>query len=73
MNNTLEDKFEQLVVKLTRNILEVIRQKLTKLMEDYSAMNPNVLNDSYNDFVEWALEFVYHIIVFMKDINCPNY
>jgi hypothetical protein len=31
-NNSLEDKYEQLTVKLTRNILEVIRQKLVKLM-----------------------------------------
>lgn len=27
-NNNLDDKYEQLIVKLTRNILEVIRQKL---------------------------------------------
>lgn len=72
-NNKLSDKYEQLIVKLTRNILEVIRQKLERLMEDYSSTSGNTLNDSYHDFVEWTLEFIYHIIVFMKQISCPNY
>jgi hypothetical protein len=42
-------------------------------MEDYSSTSGNTLNDSYHDFVEWTLEFIYHIIVFMKQISCPNY
>ena len=31
-NTKIYDKYDQLIVKLTRNILEVIRQKLSKLM-----------------------------------------
>lgn len=36
-------------------------------------MPANNINNNNNDFVEWSLEFIYHIIVFMKEINCPNY
>ena len=36
-------------------------------------MSSQTANNSHNQFVEWTLEFVYHIIQFMKDIECPNY
>ena len=44
ISNTSHDKYEQLIVKLTRNILEVIRQKLTTLMQDYNCMELTVFN-----------------------------
>jgi hypothetical protein len=54
-NNKSAEKYEQLMVKLTRNILEVIQQKLAKLMEDYNSTPTNTINDTYHDFVEWTL------------------
>jgi len=61
------------MVKLTGNILEVIREKLEVLMQGYENLQQmNQLNTQNNDFMEWALEFVNQIISFMKDINCPN-
>jgi hypothetical protein len=72
-NNNSAEKYEQLMVKLTRNILEVIQRKLAKLMEDYNSTSTNTINDAYHDFVEWTLEFVNHIIIFMRQVDCPNY
>ena len=62
------------MVKLTGNILEVIRQKLEVLMQGYDNFQQmNQLNSQNNDFMEWALEFINQILTFMKDIDCPNY
>lgn len=36
-------------------------------------MNASHINDHYNQFVEWSLQFIFHIIDFMKQIKCPNY
>ena len=43
------------MVKLTANILEVIREKLRTLMQDYHNMDLQHINSQYNEFVEWSL------------------
>jgi hypothetical protein len=58
-------------VKVARNLLEVIRTKLATLMGDYASMDGQHINGRYNEFVEWSLEFVSNIHVFMREVSCP--
>ena len=40
---------------------------------DYEGHSNKQLNPAHNDFVEWNLEFVRHIVNYMREVECPSH